>query len=81
MAKVQYVVIKDAGAQFPVGFEFETDSLHPSMVQHVRQIGRNVAEPEQEQDKEPEKPTNKPTKPVKSPDKAPPAPDDDDDNT
>ena len=83
MAKVQYVVIKDAGAQFPVGFEFETDSLHPSMLQHVRKIGRDTVQPEQEQeqDEEPTKPNGKPTKPVKSPDKAPPAPDEDDDNT
>jgi hypothetical protein len=80
MAK--YEVIKDAGAQFPVGFEFETENLHPSMIQHVRQVGRSskAEEPEPEKDPEQEKPT-KPTKPVKSPDKPTPQVDPDDDNT
>lgn len=74
----KYEVTTSPGHQFPVGFEFETDNLHPSMVQHVRMIGRKTAEPEPE--KEPEPPKKDPVKkePVK---KDPPPKDDDDDNT
>ena len=37
--KVKYEVIKSAGEQFPVGFQFESDSLHSCMEQHVRRLG------------------------------------------
>lgn len=35
----KYEVIKSPGVQFPVGMTFETDSLHPSMRQHVKPVG------------------------------------------
>jgi hypothetical protein len=43
MAK--YEVVTSAGADFPVGMEFETDNLHPVMLQHVKQIS-GKAKPE-----------------------------------
>lgn len=35
----KYEVVKSPGFQFPVGMIFETDSLHPSMRQHVKLAG------------------------------------------
>lgn len=35
----RYEVVLTAGLDFPVGFEFESDNLHPSMLQHVKQVG------------------------------------------
>lgn len=32
----QYEIVKSPGFQFPVGHVFETDALHPSMVQFVK---------------------------------------------
>lgn len=37
-----YEVVTSPGYQFPVGFTFETDALHPSMRQHVK-LARGVA--------------------------------------
>jgi hypothetical protein len=41
-----YRVIRAAGVQFPVGFEFETDSLSPVMAQHVTMAGGEKPKPE-----------------------------------
>jgi hypothetical protein len=40
----QYEVVKSPGHQYPVGFVFETDALHPVMQQHVKLLrGKKVA--------------------------------------
>lgn len=54
----KYEVILAAGPDFPLGFEFETDNLHPVMEQHVKQIGGKTAKPEPKKDDE-EKPLTK----------------------
>lgn len=77
----KYEVVKSPGLQYPVGYEFETDNLHPSMLQHVRMIGRKPVEPVEP---EPETEVEEPEKPVDKPSRAKPATkpkDDDDDNT
>jgi hypothetical protein len=47
----KYEVMLSAGPDFPVGMEFETDNLHPVMIQHVKQIGGKSAKAEVEDDK------------------------------
>lgn len=39
----KYRVTKSAGVDFPEGFEFETDNLHPVMLQHVQIVGESKA--------------------------------------
>lgn len=41
----RYEVVSSAGLDFPVGMEFESDNLHPVMLQHVKQIGGKTAKP------------------------------------
>lgn len=43
MAKNKYEIIRDAGVGLEVGKIIETDSLHPSLLQHVRQISGSAA--------------------------------------
>lgn len=40
----QYEVVTSPGTQFPVGYVFESDALHPVMQQHVKLLrGKKVA--------------------------------------
>lgn len=79
----KYIVTKLAGVGFEVGKEFETDNLHPSLIQHVRQVSESTASKGPEPDADPEKTEDPAKKPAakKEQKAAPPAPDPDDDNT
>lgn len=46
----RYRVKMAAGLDFPVGFEFETDNLHPVMRQHVEVVGGSSAQVEDKTD-------------------------------
>lgn len=86
MAKNKYEVVNDAGVGFEVGKIIETDSLHPSLLQHVRQVSVG-AKGEGESEAKPEaKPAGKAKaepkpKPGAKPAEAPPPPGPPDDNT
>lgn len=78
----KYVFVTTAGYGMEAGKEFETDSLHPVLRQHVRLVsqGRDLPE-EQEPEKQEEEPEK--TEPTKSTRAKPAKPekDPDDDNT
>lgn len=85
MAKNKYEVVKDAGVGFEVGKIIETDSLHPSLLQHVRQVSVGAEKEEDESDSKPSgkakaKAEPKP-KPESKPAEPPPPPGPPDDNT
>lgn len=78
MAKNKYEVVKDAGVGFEVGKIIETDNLHPSLLQHVRQVsvGANSSEskPEAKPEKAPSKGSGKAKPEDKKEEAAPPPP-------
>lgn len=76
----KYEVVKSPGLQYPVGYEFETDNLHPSMEQHVRMIGRKSVEPVEPEPEAPTEPEKVVTKPARAKPESKPK-DEDDDNT
>lgn len=83
MAKNKYEVIKDAGVGFEVGKIIESDNLHPSLLQHVRQVSVGAVKDEGESEKKPAgkaKAEPKP-KPEAKPAETPPPPGPPDDNT